>query len=69
MNLIRHCIVDTNTNLVVNVIEYETVQTGVPPGLEDHLLCVADDIAGIDWTYVDGKFVDNRPKIIAKELP
>lgn len=65
MKLIRHCIVDTNTNKVVNIIEYETTQTGVPPGFDveaPHLLCVADDEAGIDWDYIDGKFEDNRPK-------
>ena len=64
MTLIRHCIVDTNTNKVVNIIEYETEQTGVPPGFESeapHLLCVANDIAGPEWDYIDGAFVDNRP--------
>lgn len=65
MALIKHCIVDTDTNKVVNVIEYETEQTGIPPGFEGeapHLLCVASDIAGIDWDFVGGSFVDNRPK-------
>lgn len=64
MSLIKHCIVDTITNKVVNVIEYETEQTGIPPGFESeqpHWLCVANDVAGIDWDYVDGQFVDNRP--------
>lgn len=63
--MIKHCIVDTNTNKVVNVIEYETQQTGVPSGFEEthpHWLCVASDIGGIDWDYVNGEFVDNRPK-------
>lgn len=64
MALIKHCIVDTNTNKVVNIIEYETEQTGVPPGHEDHYLCVASAVAGIDWDYVDGKLVDNRPIIV-----
>lgn len=65
MNLIRHCIVDTDTNKVVNIIEYETEQTGVPPGFETeapHLLCVANSVAGIGWDYIDGSFVDNTPK-------
>lgn len=65
MNLIRHAIVDTNTNKVVNLIEYETEQTGVPPGFEDeapHLLCVASDTADIGMDYIGGTFVDNRPK-------
>lgn len=65
MSLIKHCIVDTNTNKVVNVIEYETIQTGTMPGFESetHLMCVASDVGGIDWDYVNGSFVDNRPKI------
>lgn len=66
MNLIKHCIVDTTTNKVVNVIEYETVQTGTPLGFEKeapYLLCVANSVAGIGWDYIDGVLVDNRPKI------
>ena len=63
--MIKHCIVDTNTNKVVNIIEYETQQNGVPPGFESeapHLLCVANDEAGIGWDYVNGSFQDNRPQ-------
>lgn len=54
MSLIRHCIIDTNTNLVVNIIDYETEQTGVPAGLEAHLLCVKSDTGQIDGTYENG---------------
>ena len=54
MSLIRHCIIDTNTNKVVNIIEYETTQTGTPPGLESHLLCVASETGKIDGTYNNG---------------
>ena len=61
MELIRHCIIDTNTNIVVNIIEYETGQTGIPPGLEDNLICVKSDEAGIGWTYINGVF-DNPNK-------
>lgn len=63
--MIKHCIVDTNTNKVVNIIEYETQQTSVPSGFEEthpHWLCVASDVGGIDWDYVNGEFVDNRPE-------
>ena len=48
----RYAIVNTNTNKVVNIIDYKTQQTGVPPGFETeapYLLCVANDVAGIDW--------------------
>lgn len=65
MNLIRHAIVDTNTNKVVNVVEYETEQTGIPPGFEidfPQLLCIKSDTANTGDDYIDGQFVDNRPK-------
>jgi hypothetical protein len=64
MSLIKHCIVDTRTNKVVNIIEYETQQTSLVPGYESetYLLCVPSDIGGIDWDYVNNSFVDNRPK-------
>jgi hypothetical protein len=61
MNLIKHCIIDTTTNLVVNIIEYETEQTGVPPGLETHLLCVKSDTGEIGGTYTDG-VITNPPQ-------
>ena len=54
MTLIRHCIVDTNTNTVVNIIEYESVQNGVPPGLESNLLCVESNDGQIGGTYANG---------------
>lgn len=65
MDLIRHVIVDTKTGKVVNVIEYETEQTSVPPGFEtdaSHLICIANNVAGPGWDYIQGKFIDNRPK-------
>ena len=59
--MIRHCIIDTNTNLVVNIIDYETEQTGVPIGLEEHLLCVKSDIGQMGGTYADG-VITNPPQ-------
>lgn len=61
MSLIRHCIIDTTTNLVVNIIEYETGQTGIPPGLEAHLLCVKSDAGEIGGTYANG-VITNPPQ-------
>ena len=64
MALIKHCIIDTNTNKVVNIIEYASLQDGVPPGFEDtapHLRCVPEAQAGIGWDYVDGIFINNQP--------
>lgn len=65
MKFIRHAIVDTDTNKVVNVVEYETEQTGIPPGFEvdfPQYRCVKSDVANTGDDYVDGQFVDNRPK-------
>jgi len=62
MSLIRHCIIDTNTNIVVNIIDYGTEQTGIPPGLEEHLLCVKSDIGKIGGTYADG-IITNIPEL------
>jgi len=61
MTLIRHCIVDTTTNKVVNIIEYEEIQTGVPPGLDFHFLCVASDTGEIGGTYANGEIVNPPP--------
>ncbi len=66
MELIRHSIIDTNTNEVVNIIEYETEQTGVPSGLEDNLLCVKSDEANIGWKYINGVF-DNPNREAERE--
>jgi hypothetical protein len=49
--MIRHCIIDTNTNLVVNVVEYENERTGVPEGLESHFRCVVSETGEIGGTY------------------
>ncbi len=59
--MIRHCIIDTNTNLVVNIIDYGTEQTGIPPGLEEHLLCVKSDTGQIGGIYADG-VITNPPQ-------
>ena len=54
MNLIRHCIIDKNTNTVVNIIEYDTIQTKIPPGLDSNLLCVQSDTGEINGIYENG---------------
>ena len=61
MSLIRHCIINITTNLVVNIIDYETEQTGVPPGLESNLLCVKSDTGQIGGTYANG-VITNPPQ-------
>ena len=65
-NLLRHVILKENT--VVNVIEYETIQTGCPEGLED-VIAIASDEGQIGWTYADGIFTDPNPPVAPEPLP
>jgi hypothetical protein len=64
-NLIRHVIL--KDNVVVNVIEYETIQTGCPEGLED-VIALASDEGQIGWIYADGIFTNPNPPVIV-EIP
>jgi hypothetical protein len=59
--LIRHCIIDTITNLVINIVDYETEQTGVPTGLEKHLLVMPSADGEIGGTYAKG-VITNPPQ-------
>lgn len=63
MALIRHCIVDKLTNTVVNIIDYETTQDGVPPGLESNLLCVASNDGQIGGFYSNAAITNPKPII------
>ncbi|CAB4183547.1 hypothetical protein UFOVP1464_26 [uncultured Caudovirales phage] len=60
-NLIRHNIL--KNNVVVNVIEYETIQTGCPEGLED-VIAIASDDGNIGWVYADGVFTNPNPPVV-----
>jgi hypothetical protein len=65
-NLIRHVILKNNT--VVNAIEYETLQTGCPEGLED-VIALASDEGQIGWVYDNGIFTDPNPPVAREPLP
>ena len=67
MNLIRYCILDA-TNTVVNVIEYEALQTGCPEGLED-VIALASDEGQIGWLFDNGVFTDPNPPVVQEPLP
>lgn len=59
MNLIRHCIINTTTNLVENIVEYEEIKSGVPLGFENNYICVASDDGQMSATYnQDGTFTN-----------
>jgi hypothetical protein len=64
-NLIRHVIL--KDNVVVNVIEYESVQSGCPEGLED-VIALASDEGQIGWTYDNNTFIDPNPPIVPEPL-
>ena len=64
-NLIRHAIL--KDNVVVNVIEYDTIQTGCPEGLED-VIAIASEEGQIGWVYADGIFTNPNPPVIV-EIP
>ena len=71
MNLIRHCIIDTQTNLVINIVEYESEQTGVAPGFEveqPSWICVASDTGEIGATYADGVITNPIPAPVVIEM-
>jgi hypothetical protein len=59
--MFRTCIVNTDTNLVVNVIDYETEQTGTPPGFDENYLCVPSEFGIIGASYV-GNVIVNPPE-------
>jgi hypothetical protein len=46
-------------NKVINVIVWDGESE---LSYADELVLLADN-AGIDWDYVDGQFIDNRPKL------
>lgn len=60
-NLMRHVIL--KDNVVVNVIEYDTMQTGCPEGLED-VIAIASDAAQIGWVYSDNVLTNPNPPVI-----
>jgi hypothetical protein len=60
--MIRHAIVNDDTDLVVNVIEYDTDISGtVPPGMSAPMRAVATAFAGIGWQYLNGVFTEINP--------
>jgi hypothetical protein len=49
--MIRCAIINTKTNAVENVIEYDVQPTSPPPGFDGNYIAVANDAAGTDWTW------------------
>lgn len=57
----RHCIIDTNTNKVVNIIEYDSEITGTPDGFEAQLIAIKSDDGQIGSDYTDGAILNPAP--------
>jgi hypothetical protein len=58
--MVRTCIVDTDENQVINIIEYDEFPDSPPPGYSDKFIAVASDIAQIGWTW-DGENLNPPP--------
>jgi hypothetical protein len=57
--MFRHAIINTTTNLVENIVEYEKIKSGVPLGFANHYICVASEDAEMGATYnQDGTFTN-----------
>lgn len=56
----RTCIVDTNAGVVINVVDYDEIPEGNPPGFDEGNIAVASDIAQIGWTW-DGTSLSSPP--------
>lgn len=63
----RCAIVNLDTKTVVNVIEYESVPVGLPPGLTGNLIAVADDHASTGWIWNGTTTVNPAPLSISPQ--
>ena len=72
MTLIRHCIINTNTNKVVNIIDYETEQNSIPLGFEaePYLLCISSETGQINANFVNGEIINlPEPEVTLPNIP
>lgn len=58
--MIRTCIVDTLAEIVMNVVDYEEVPEGRPPGYDADKIAIASDVAQIGWAW-DGAALNPPP--------
>ncbi len=47
--------------VVVNLIQYEKVPQGTPPGMEEGNVAIEADGVSIGWTYLNGEFTNPIP--------
>jgi hypothetical protein len=65
---IRCAIINTDTKLVVNVIEYGTVPVGVPPGMDGNFIALADSVCLPGWGWNGTATFDQNP-VVAVPAP
>lgn len=66
--MFRTCIVDLAAWRVVNIVEYEELQTGMPPGMEGGFLAVPSESAQIGWAW-DGTALSDPVPPAAEASP
>lgn len=47
----RYVIVDTTSDKIITVVEYDTAPSNPPPGFDAGVIAIQHDTAGGDWTY------------------
>jgi len=58
-----YCVIDLQTNLVINTIAWDGISDWTPP---DGCIAVESSVAGKGWSYIDGEF---HPPPVAAPTP
>jgi hypothetical protein len=64
--MIRCAIINTTTNAIENVVEYDTQPANPPPGFAANYIAVANDSVGLEWSWNGTALV---PPIVAPAPP
>lgn len=59
----RCAIINLDDNTVENVVEYDAVPAGVPPGFDGNRIAVADDFCSPGWHWDGTKTFDPNPPV------
>lgn len=57
----RYAIINTETNTVENIIEYEDAPETPIPGFEENYMAVPDELSSPGWLYQNGEFTNPNP--------
>lgn len=61
MTMKRYAIV--KDGVVLNIIEYVEQPAGTPPGFEEGVVAVQEDLAAPGWLYAEGVFTNPIPPV------